>query len=436
MLVPKIAFTPNSKDDALTQYKTIQKLSILSQVLVSVDNFPYLNDSELKDTPSSHFCQLKLLSSCRVILGPFRATQLDIALSYLDESIPTILFDVFEDEFDLITQLDGIPFHRIVFRLRLDATALNSCDTLIQQMKMLSNKCSGFILCIHSIPEVPEENEFTDHFDPILVIIQRIRSELKISIYFGIELEIKSENASWIPFIALLHRKNIHVIAPAACEPMETPNVLNACEAFIKCARSDRPDGLLTSVVVDEAGTALGLVYSSEQSLQQSFSSGYGVYYSRSRKQLWRKGETSGNVQLLIQLDLDCDSDAVRFTVRQSGVGFCHLDQSSCWGQASGLRSLEKMLQSRVENAPTGSYTKRLLEDTELLRDKLVEEAQELAEAESKEEVAGEAADLLYFLMVKCVAAGISLTDIEKQLDKRSLKVKRRAGNSKTFCLP
>lgn len=406
MLVPKIALTPSkSENDTFAQFNAIQKLSILSQVFATVDTIPSLNVLEPETTRSSRFCQL--LASCRVILGPFRIAQLETAIDYLDQSVHTVLFDVDEGEFESITQLDAIPSHRIVLRLRVDtATLIKSCDTTVKQLQSLSKTSSGFIL---SIPDFPQANEA----DRIFEIIQKIRSELKQSIYFGIELNCNSQNQSLIPFVALLHRKNVHVIAPASYEPIETPDRLNACEAFIKCARSDRPDGLFTTVVVDEAGTALGLVYSSEESLRESFNTGFGVYYSRSRKQLWRKGETSGNVQLLLQLDLDCDNDAVRFTVRQSGVGFCHLDQTSCWGQATGLRSLEKMLQSRAENAPVGSYTKRLLEDTELLRDKLVEEAQELAEAESKEEVAGEAADLLYFLMVKCIAAGISLTDIE-----------------------
>jgi phosphoribosyl-ATP pyrophosphohydrolase/phosphoribosyl-AMP cyclohydrolase/histidinol dehydrogenase len=168
---------------------------------------------------------------------------------------------------------------------------------------------------------------------------------------------------------------------------------------------------------VDEAGVALGLVYSSEQSILAAIECGRGVYYSRSRQGLWKKGESSGNYQALIQLDVDCDSDALRFMVQQTGAGFCHLNTRTCWGEAGGLQHLQSMLESRLKDAPAGSYTKRLFEDATLLRNKLVEEAQELAEAETPTHVAEEAADVMYFAMVRCVAAGASLNDVEVRIE-------------------
>ncbi|KAJ8523722.1 hypothetical protein ON010_g17396 [Phytophthora cinnamomi] len=239
------------------------------------------------------------------------------------------------------------------------------------------------------------------------------------------------------------HHKNIHVVAPGYCDgegeqqvdmvTSEGEPVVDAALSFVQCLRTDRPDGLFTTVVADEAGVALGLVYSSAESILAAVSSGRGVYYSRSRGGLWKKGESSGNAQKLIQIDMDCDSDALRFTVNQTGAGFCHLNTRTCWGRDGGLRALESMLFSRHAHAPAGSYTKRLFDDSELLRNKLVEEAQELAEAESIPDVAGEAADVMYFAMVRCVAAGCKLSDVEKMLDKRALKVKRRPGNSKAY---
>ena len=98
---------------------------------------------------------------------------------------------------------------------------------------------------------------------------------------------------------------------------------------------SDRPDGLWPTVVTDEHGVALGLCWSDRQSLQAAMESRRGIYHSRSRG-LWVKGESSGDTQELLRVDVDCDRDALRFTVRQHGVGFCHLHRHTCWGPANG----------------------------------------------------------------------------------------------------
>ncbi|KAF9691990.1 hypothetical protein EKO04_010010 [Ascochyta lentis] len=195
-------------------------------------------------------------------------------------------------------------------------------------------------------------------------------------------------------------------------------------------ATSDRPDGLFTTLVTDERGIALGLVYSSEESVAESLRTGRGVYQSRKRG-LWYKGESSGDVQELVSLALDCDNDCLQFVVRQKGRGFCHLATPTCFGQYTGLSKLQKTLQSRKESAPEGSYTARLFNDSQLLRAKILEEATELCDATTKEHIAFEAADLFYFAMTKCVAAGVSLEDVERNLDAKSIKVKRRQGDAK-----
>ena len=193
---------------------------------------------------------------------------------------------------------------------------------------------------------------------------------------------------------------------------------------------SDRPDGLLPTTVTDERGFALGFVYSSRESVSEALKRGVGVYQSRKRG-IWIKGLTSGATQELIRIEFDCDYDALKFIVRQEGKGFCHLEQSSCFGNYNGLSALEKTLQNRKQNAPEGSYTKRLYTDPELLRSKIMEEAEELCDATEKMHVAFEAADLIYFAMTKCVAAGVSLVDIEKSLDRKSRKITRRKGDAK-----
>lgn len=112
-------------------------------------------------------------------------------------------------------------------------------------------------------------------------------------------------------------------------------------------------------------------------------------------------------------------------------LGFCHLPQSTCFGELRGITKLEKTLVSRKSSAPEGSYTARLFSDEKLLRAKIMEEAEELCNAKTKDEVAFETADLIYFALTKAVSAGVSLADIERNLDAKSVKVKRRPGNAK-----
>jgi phosphoribosyl-ATP pyrophosphohydrolase/phosphoribosyl-AMP cyclohydrolase/histidinol dehydrogenase len=211
-----------------------------------------------------------------------------------------------------------------------------------------------------------------------------------------------------------------------------SPSQLNITDAFLAPLRSDRPDGFFPTVVSSfpQGGRSLGLVYSSRQSIAESILSGKGVYHSR-RHGLWRKGETSGATQDVVRIHLDCDTDSLEFSVIQHGRGFCHLNRPSCFSDLNGVAALESTLQARLESAPEGSYTKRLFDDPDLLRSKIKEEADELCSAETKEQVAFEAADLLYFTLTRCVAAGVGLVDIERNLDAKARKVSRRPGNAK-----
>eukprot|EP01036_Dinobryon_divergens_P030071 gene30071-39265_t len=187
--------------------------------------------------------------------------------------------------------------------------------------------------------------------------------------------------------------------------------------------------------------TRVGLVLphdpvAAEATIRQYRDVGKGIYWSRSRGSLWRKGDTSGHHQKLIEMRYDCDRDALRFTVIQTGQppAFCHLMTRTCWGQEQGLQKLESLLKERRLSAPEGSYTKRLFDDPQLLKKKLLEEVQELVEAEEPDHVAAEAADVIYFMMTRCVAAGVGLREIEKHLDRRSLKLKtKNVDYSKTW---
>ncbi|RLS51023.1 MAG: phosphoribosyl-ATP diphosphatase [Planctomycetota bacterium] len=207
-------------------------------------------------------------------------------------------------------------------------------------------------------------------------------------------------------------------------------NRLNLADALAAPLVSDRPDGLWPTVIVDELGVALGLAYSNPESLREAVRSLRGVYHSR-RRGLWVKGESSGNTQELLRVDLDCDRDALRFTVRQSGKGFCHLGMQTCWGECGGLSALVDRIATQVRNAAPGSYSARLIADPALLRSKLSEESLELGSASNADQVAHEAADLLYFTLVTMQRAGVGLADVAGELDRRALRITRRPGNAK-----
>lgn len=193
---------------------------------------------------------------------------------------------------------------------------------------------------------------------------------------------------------------------------------------------SDREDGLWPTVVTDESGVALGLAWSNLESLRAAVDRQQGVYWSRTRG-LWVKGETSGATQELLHVGLDCDRDALRFIVRQAGSGFCHDGTWTCWADAPGLGALARLLASRAREAPAGSYTRRLLDDSALLRAKLIEEAGELAAAADTAAVTHEAADVLYFTLVAMARAGVDLVEVTRELERRGRRVTRRPGDAK-----
>jgi phosphoribosyl-ATP pyrophosphohydrolase/phosphoribosyl-AMP cyclohydrolase len=194
-------------------------------------------------------------------------------------------------------------------------------------------------------------------------------------------------------------------------------------DAIAAVLGSDRADGLWPTVVVDEAGKALGLAYSSRASLNEAIETRAGVYESRQRG-LWKKGQISGATQELLAVDADCDRDTLRFTVRQND-GFCHTGQRSCWGEDRGLERLARRLVNIAES-PNEGNTSLLLSDPDLLSAKLSEEAGELAAAAAQDDVVAEAADLLYFALVKVTSSGVGFDEVVAELDRRETRVRRR----------
>ena len=203
-------------------------------------------------------------------------------------------------------------------------------------------------------------------------------------------------------------------------------NRLPLGEALAASLAKPLDGGVWPTVVCDELGQTLGLVWSSRESLIRAVGERRGIYWSRSRHAVWVKGETSGNTQELLRIELDCDRDALRFRVRQRGVGFCHLGRPSCWSDGFDLGALEDVIHARARQAAPESGTARLLADRTLLTAKLKEEATELAAAETAAEAVGETADLVYMGLVALARSGGSLTDVLAELERRHGAVSRR----------
>lgn len=215
----------------------------------------------------------------------------------------------------------------------------------------------------------------------------------------------------------------------------------NAVSGLLENGVEDR---LWPTVVCDESGTVLGLVWSTRESLEIAISQRKGVYWSRSRQEIWVKGATSGATQELVRVDLDCDRDALRFTVRQDGPGFCHTGEQGCWPTLFTLSTLGKIIEQRQHEvldkasisskhtSEISSGTSRVLADPELLRSKLLEEAEELSKATDKDSVAHEASDLIYFTLVAAARYGVNMEQIIRELECRNLKVRRRPMIAKT----
>ena len=184
--------------------------------------------------------------------------------------------------------------------------------------------------------------------------------------------------------------------------------------------------GLVPCVIQDwRSGEVLTLAYMNEEALRLSRETGELHLYSRSRDELWHKGATSGNTQVVKALRFDCDNDAVLALVEPAGPA-CHTGERTCFFTGDmrplayeALPELERTLQDRAQNPTEGSYTAKLLADPPFIGEKVQEEAEEVARAareETDERVANEAADVLYHLTVLLKSRGLSLADAEEVL--------------------
>ena len=192
--------------------------------------------------------------------------------------------------------------------------------------------------------------------------------------------------------------------------------------------------GLIPAIVVDSVTKkVLTLAYMNKESLAISMEKGLTCFWSRSRNELWLKGETSGNYQHIVSITADCDKDALVVVVEKDGPA-CHTGTDSCFTnplwesenlQEFSLQGLYKMLVGRYENRPEGSYTTYLFEKgIDKILKKVGEECTEViiaGKADDKKETVYELADLAYHAMVLMVQMGISVEDIHRELASRHI---------------
>ncbi|MBO4693174.1 MAG: bifunctional phosphoribosyl-AMP cyclohydrolase/phosphoribosyl-ATP diphosphatase HisIE [Clostridia bacterium] len=192
--------------------------------------------------------------------------------------------------------------------------------------------------------------------------------------------------------------------------------------------------GLIPAIVVDAfSKKVLTLAYMNKQSLEISIEKGLTCFFSRSRNELWLKGETSGNYQHIVSITADCDKDALLVSVQKDGPA-CHTGTDSCFTgkiyqsetlSEFSLPSLYELLKERKQNKPEGSYTTYLFEKgIDKILKKVGEESTEViiaAKADDKAETVYELADLAYHAMVLMVEMGISVEDVQKELASRHI---------------
>jgi len=220
------------------------------------------------------------------------------------------------------------------------------------------------------------------------------------------------------PLLAVVRRGRVS-------PPYNLPTVPDSAIAF-----DDR--GLVPCIAQDwRTGEVLTLAYMNAEALERTRATGEVHYWSRSRNELWHKGATSGNVQKLRALRVDCDGDALLALVEPAGPA-CHTGERTCFfagdltpgAPYETLPGLERTIAQRAAAGDTdSSYTAKLLADPQLAGEKVEEEAEEVVRAvreETDERVANEAADILYHLAVLLRSRGLSFADAERVLDERS----------------
>ena len=173
-------------------------------------------------------------------------------------------------------------------------------------------------------------------------------------------------------------------------------------------------------IVQSPAREVLMMGFANEEALRKTFDTGRLTFFSRTKGRLWTKGETSSHFLDLVKVRADCDRDTILATARPNG-GVCHTGSWNCFSseadEESSMERLYATIADRFATPKPGSYTATL--NDKRVREKVMEEAEELTEAEGRDEVVWEAADVLYFISVLMYKEGVSWKDVYDELDRR-----------------
>lgn len=292
-------------------------LAMVASFLPSIDISTY--------TTASSGLDPKALSYFGSVHAVLNSSSIDQAFPYLQQTI-----GLFETSFD-VTSLDDIQ--DIVSLLDSGAVRVFATQKQAERLAGVDNVDQGRVVLVVGETEsaanveklcTSEKSSLlfskSEQFKDVHGALQKRTSSHGPDVYGPVYLVVESPSASSLEDIS---KATVIPIIPAislTTNPDAQPDLLPAAKSFLATATTDRPDKLYTTLVTDERGTALGLVYSSEESVAESLRTGRGVYQSRKRG-LWYKGETTGDVQELVNISLDCDQDCLRFVVRQKGLG-------------------------------------------------------------------------------------------------------------------
>nr|WP_318715056.1 bifunctional phosphoribosyl-AMP cyclohydrolase/phosphoribosyl-ATP diphosphatase HisIE [uncultured Treponema sp.] len=194
-------------------------------------------------------------------------------------------------------------------------------------------------------------------------------------------------------------------------------------DSFMACLDWEKTNGMIPVIAQSVNGEVLMMGFSNKEAIAKTFDTGKLTFFSRTRNVLWTKGETSGHFLEVVKMRVDCDRDTILATVIPHG-GACHTGSFTCFGaepdERSSMERLYATISERFANPRPGSYTATL--NDKRVREKVEEEAEEICEAEGKDEVIWEAADLLYFVSVLMYKEGVTWQDVYNELDRRHKK--------------
>lgn len=272
----------------------------------------------------------------------------------------------------------------------------------LDYIKRFDNLCSGYLYTVVENEGMMQGCNFEK--------IKKVREATKLDV-------IAAGGISTLDEIKTLEKMNVSSQLGMAIYT----DAIKLEDAFINNLDFDKQDGLIPTIVQDyDSKQVLMLAYSTPDSLKMTFEKGLATYYSRSRKELWTKGETSGNVQELMQARYDCDFDTILFKVKQKGNA-CHLGRYSCFEDKEfAICQLYDLLLDRKKNLPENSFTTKLFKNEFYLKRKLMEEAFEVVNFEQGDGLGWEASDLIYFLLTFMAKHDITPRDILNNLASRT----------------